>query len=208
MGFGTGHTEVCFSASKVKQSYQQWEDERCSLMGNAFAVASFVLIASALCVEFQPYPGALHLCSRLGLAPGASCNVSCTAPMQLGRAYGGNASLSLYRPRDLNLFLMRHCNHTGSDIRIASGTALNPKGLQRASLSAGWWLWNIVFAVRLTHLSDSFVCVSVLAKGRTSSKALDHIVTRTAAHLLASGSTLIQGHVDSLENPTDAASRA
>ena len=61
--------------------------------------------------------------------------------------------------------------------------------------------------VRWLHLSDSMVCNFILSKGRTSSKLLQPVTREIAAHLLALNSLQLQGHVDSSENPTDAASR-
>lgn len=61
---------------------------------------------------------------------------------------------------------------------------------------------------RWLHLADSMVCNYILSKGRTSSKLLQPLTREIAAHLLALNSVQLQGHVDSIENPTDAASRA
>lgn len=72
-------------------------------------------------------------------------------------------------------------------------------------------LWQIRqghgFSSRLFHLTDSYVCQSILSKGRTSSKAMQHVVRRIAALLLACQSILIVGHVDSADDPTDEGSR-
>ena len=61
---------------------------------------------------------------------------------------------------------------------------------------------------RWLHLSDSMVSNYILSKGRTSSQLLQPVTREIAAHLLALNSLQMQGHVDSSENPTDAASRA
>ena len=60
---------------------------------------------------------------------------------------------------------------------------------------------------RWLHLADSMVCNYILSKGRTSSRLLQPITREIAAHLLALNSMQLHGHVDSLENPTDEASR-
>ena len=62
-------------------------------------------------------------------------------------------------------------------------------------------------STRWLHLSDSMVCNYILSKGRTSSKLLQPMTREIAADLLALNSHQLQGHVDSAENPTDAASR-
>ena len=60
---------------------------------------------------------------------------------------------------------------------------------------------------RWVHLADSMVCNYILSKGRTSSRLLQPIVREINAYLLALNSTQYNAHVDSVENPTDEASR-
>ena len=57
------------------------------------------------------------------------------------------------------------------------------------------------------HLTDSYVCQSILSKGRTSSKKMTPIVKKVNALLLACGTQLCISHVDSSDNPTDKGSR-
>lgn len=64
------------------------------------------------------------------------------------------------------------------------------------------------FNSRWLHLADSMVSNFILSKGRTSSKLLQPLTREIAAYLLALNSHQLQGHVDSIENPTDAASRS
>ena len=61
---------------------------------------------------------------------------------------------------------------------------------------------------RIFHITDSYVCMSVIAKGRSSSRMLGRKLRHLTAYLLAYDLQLIVGHVDSIDNPTDAASRA
>lgn len=61
---------------------------------------------------------------------------------------------------------------------------------------------------RVFHVTDSYVCMAIIAKGRTSSKMLRPLVQRLAAQLLCFNVYLIVSHVESIENPTDADSRA
>lgn len=72
-------------------------------------------------------------------------------------------------------------------------------------------LWRVdhggMFHLRLLHLSDSAVCFSILSKGRTSSKPLQHVLRRINGLLFLCYSALLGVHVDSEENPTDHASR-
>lgn len=60
---------------------------------------------------------------------------------------------------------------------------------------------------RIFHVVDSYVVMSVVSKGRSSSKQLHRVMTRLAALLLAHGLFLIVAHVESTENPTDHQSR-
>ena len=60
---------------------------------------------------------------------------------------------------------------------------------------------------RWVHLSDSMVSNYILAKGRTSSQLLQPLTKEIAAYVLALNSNQLYGHVDSIENPTDGASR-
>ena len=62
--------------------------------------------------------------------------------------------------------------------------------------------------VRLFHVSDSFVAMSVVAKGRSGSRQLNAILKLLNATLLGFGLTLCIGHVESTENPTDGESRS
>ena len=61
---------------------------------------------------------------------------------------------------------------------------------------------------RMFHITDSYVCMSVVSKGRSSSRILARKLRVLAAYLLAFDLQIVVGHVDSGDNPTDAASRA
>ena len=60
---------------------------------------------------------------------------------------------------------------------------------------------------RVFHLTDSYVSMSVISKGRSSSYQLQRVVRRINAELLAHGLQLILAHVESTDNPTDEGSR-
>ena len=61
---------------------------------------------------------------------------------------------------------------------------------------------------RFIHLSDSYVCISVISKGRSSSDMLMHILRKLAAYSFAFNMLPILVHLESTENPTDEDSRA
>lgn len=61
---------------------------------------------------------------------------------------------------------------------------------------------------RVFQITDSYVGMSVVSKGRSSSKQLSRVLKVIGAHLLAFGLQMILGHVDSADNPSDEGSRA
>ncbi len=61
---------------------------------------------------------------------------------------------------------------------------------------------------RIFHLTDSYVCLSIISKGRSGSKQLGRILKQLNSFLLSHGLYLILGHVESTTNPTDGESRS
>ncbi len=61
--------------------------------------------------------------------------------------------------------------------------------------------------VRFAHLTDSYVSMSVISKGRSSSQMLTQVLKRINSYLLGFNLYLILLHVESTDNPTDEASR-
>ena len=240
MGYGWQHTSQCYSASQAKQSRQRYLDERHSLLGDSFSIYSFIIPAVALCQHFIPRIQYKLLAQRMGMAPGFRSPIRLVAPLKRTLQYGYAFLERNQTVETLNRVLLSRVNHTGSDVRIATGELLNPKAHPRQGVQSDWWDWKPSFAVkwarkehinilelrsiflalryhishlggtqfRLFHLSDSYVCLSILGKGRTSSKSLSRVLRQLNAHLLAHGVTLVMGHVDSMINPTDGASRA
>lgn len=239
LGYGTSHTELCYSASVIKQSVVQWEDERLSLLGDSFSIFSFVIPAAAMSRRFLGTISYSHLAKRMGMAPGISMNIKTISPVQQGLGYGKFPLSPGSEVKPLNQLLMRRTNHTGSDVRIATGEILNPKAVIRQSIQAGWWKWQPCFKVRwqhrdhinllelrsillsvryhihhlkhynvrIFHLTDSYVSMSVVSKGRSGSKQLNRVLRQLNAALLGFGLYLVVAHVESSENPTDEASR-
>lgn len=86
---------------------------------------------------------------------------------------------------------------------------INCLELRSILLALQWRLSRIGLCdQRVLHISDSAVSISILSKGRTSSRALQHVVRKVGAILLLSNASLFNCHVDSWDNPTDDASRA
>ena len=209
MGYGTNHTYPAYSASAAKSSPSGYEDERMSLVGDAYPINTFWLFAAEAVRRWIPRRTPEHYKQRLGMFPGACLEVSLTAPIGTPRPFGSSAlevSEVLDAEDRLVRQLARRVSHNGSDIRVSVGLPTNPKLYPRQSVPAGFWLWKVTFQrrwevkehinalelrsilltiqwrishlggfnVKLLHLSDSAVCISVLAKGRSSSKALLH----------------------------------
>ena len=240
MGYGWKHTSLCYSASKIKSSFQKYDDERHSLLGDSFNIFSFIIPAFCLCKNFLPRVKYQHLALRMGLAPGFRNSIRHLVPISRSLAYGHSLGKEDKTVLDLNRYLLTRTNHTGSDIRISTGEVLNPKAHPRQGVEAGWWQWLPSFKVRwriqehinklelrsiflavqyrinhhretnmrIFHISDSYVCLSVIGKGRTGSKQLMTVLRKLNAMLLAHGLTLVIGHVESTMNPTDGASRS
>ena len=238
LGYGWQHTSLCLSASRQKQSMVAYEDCRQSLLGDSFSVFAFALPCAGLCRNFVRFGTYWEVVQKMGAAPGFTVPFSASAPIVRGLSYGF-PDPSLLLPHHLNRELLRRVNHTGSDIRVATGLICNPKSYPRQSSCPDWWRWKALFRtrwktpehinclelraiflalkhaighlraadMRLFHISDSYICLSIVAKGRTSSIQLNRILKQFNAHLLAFGLYWIQSHVESFENPTDEASR-
>lgn len=239
LGYGAGHTELCYSASKIKQSKIAFEDERLSLLGDSFSIFSFVIVAAGLCRRFLGPLNYKHLANRMGMAPGIVLPLSRSAPLTREVSYGKTQRQTNCSLETLNKLLLARTNHTGSDVRIATGEILTPKSLARQSILAGWWKWKPLFKVkwkhsdhinllelrsillsvkyhvhhlkhvqmRIFHITDSYVCMSICSKGRSGSRQLLRILKQINAYLLGFHLFLILAHVESSENPTDEASR-
>ena len=238
MGYGAGHTKACMAASKQKGDEQEFEDERCSEVGDSFSIWSFCLVAAAGVAKFTGSFDPDLLFSRMGLPPGLGLRLGLRCPLQIKSEIPDlPADADVLQ---LNQHLLARVRHTGSDVRITSGQILNPKVFPHQSAQAHWWTWQQVFRTRwkqaeqinalevraiylsllwktlqrslcnrrVFHLSDSYVSISILSKGRTASRKLHFIVNKINALLLAAHCILNLAHVDSAENPTDEASRA
>ena len=192
-----------------------------------------------LCKRFITIPSYDILWNRAGLAPGFCPPIHVVCPLQRALSYGNSQGTNV-GVAALHGSMLRRVNHTGSDVRISTGSILNPKNYPRQSACANWWNWSKVFAykwaksdhinnlelrsiihsiewrirhlkechLRVFHLTDSYVAMSVISKGRSSAQLLKPLLGRLAAALLAWDLQLIVSHVESTENPTDHDSRA
>ena len=134
LGYGYDHTAVAWSASKIKQNKTGYFDAWHSYLGDSFSIYSFVLFALACCKAFLPVIPYQHLAKRMGVAPGFRMPLRLTAKLAQRLVYGSPESSLLDKSKtlsDLNRFLLRKTNHTGSDIRVISGDIYNSKAFPR-----------------------------------------------------------------------------
>ena len=149
LGYGFHHTEVCWSASKIKQNPMGFSDARNSFLGDSYSIYSFGLFAVACCRKFLPTMTYKHLACRMGLAPGFRAHLRALAPLGKQLVYGTPSKVVFGmdgNPEHLNRLLLRRTNHTGSDVRVASGEIMNSKVFPRQSVQAAWWHWEPLFA--------------------------------------------------------------
>ena len=96
-----------------------------------------------------------------------------------------------------------------ANIRWSRKEHINSLELEAILLSIKHYILNQQISnTRIFHLTDSYVCMSVIAKGRSGSRLLSYKLKKLAAWCLAFGLQLVVAHVDSADNPTDHASRA
>lgn len=148
LGYGYRHTEVAWSASRIKQDRVGYSDARNSYMGDCFSIYSFVLLAVACCKKFLPTIPYKLLTKRMGLAPGFRAPLRWLAPLRKQLSYGSpitTLDACDGNPQKLNRILLRRTNHTGSDVRISSGELMNQKAFPRQSAQASWWKWEPAF---------------------------------------------------------------
>ena len=91
-------------------------------------------------------PSYSQLADRMGMAPGFCCPLAVKIPLQRGLSY--SSECTILPVQCLHSALLRRVNHTGSDVRISSGTLMNPRNFPGQSAAAGWWNWAKVFSCR------------------------------------------------------------
>ena len=97
-------------------------------------------------------------------------------------------------------------------VKVKKASHINVLKLRAIGLNLRWRLRKRErvdprWALRILHLSDSQVCLSILAKGRTGSKRLLPSLRRISARLIAGSLVLTVGFVSSERNPADEPSR-
>lgn len=237
LGFGWNHTAFAYSASAQKSDATGYQDKRMSLCGDSFSILSFGWIVGQMCATLQSPPSPQMILDRLGLAPGCSLAAGVVSPIARKLQYGPlNRPRTLKELTAQISRFVNHTGSdvaisTGTlfNRKIQNHASLRADWWTWKILFCARWKFNnhinylemkmIVQALRwrsrsadavgsrFLHLGDSMVCNYILSKGRTSSHLLQPLTREIAAHLLALGSQQFYGHVDSMENPTDHASR-
>ena len=86
---------------------------------------------------------------------------------------------------------------------------INQQELRSILLSLRYHISHFnAFNLRIFHITDSYVCMSIVGKGRTSSHQMSLVLRQFNALLLSHGLHFVLGHVESTQNPTDGESRS
>lgn len=92
--------------------------------------------------------------------------------------------------------------------RWTSKEQINALEMRAILLALKWRVTHLrEVDVRFSHLTDSYVSMSIISKGRSSSDNLRFILRKISAWILAFNLYPLLLHVESTENPTDSASR-
>lgn len=236
-GYGWGHTAVCFSASEIKKSWTAYEDQRCSLIGDSFSVYSFIIFAWSSCARFLPSLSYETLANRMGLAPGSSASLDVVCPLARKLSYGHPEGMEVTvsdltrvlltrvnrTGSDVRVTTGRVLNPRAFPRQSASADwwqwksvfscrwarkeHINLLEMRSILLSFRWRIRHLAEVDCRFILTDSYVSMSIISKGRSSSDMIMHVMRQIAATQFAFNLFPILIHVESTENPTDTASR-
>jgi hypothetical protein len=226
LGFDTDFTAPCLPRSKQQGS--EWLDVRGSLLGNTWAIQPVAFLLNHLLYQFHIQQlmspqDIINLCSpsvrskprpsqkvppRFSLVQLLILNTSFKgADIKLTNRDADPPSTFPRKPIPSKWFKWtttgswKFENKLGKEhINVLELRAFLHALKARLRLSSG-------LRTRFLHLLDSQVCLGVLAKGRSCSRKLSPVIRRTAALLLASGSTPFCGWVRTHDNPADRPSR-
>jgi hypothetical protein len=237
-GLGWQHTMNCWSANDIKRDPQGFEDKRKSLIRDSFSCYSFAFVAAMMCSKWVTISSYKTLVQRMGMASGFVCPVHVRIPLQQTLAYGESLEqLPVSSLHSVLLRRVNHTGSdvrvsTGALVnprafprqsaaatwwkwtkvfayRWSRSDHINSLELRSIVHAIEWRVKHLKEAqIRIFHLSDSYVAMSVISKGRSSSKMLRPLLVRLAVLLMAFDLYLVVSHVESSENPTDHASRA
>ena len=157
--------------TRIKDAAQEYEDLRCSLIGNSFHAGIVALLFAPLCVRLNLLdrsPTPQELVSRMGLRPGERfheglhCSLErprdfhrldgarrgyCHPTAAAARAACSEKTSTALELRAVNS-LIRASDYRGSDVRLDSGELLRPAIWPRRSIDPARWEWFPVLAHR------------------------------------------------------------
>ena len=236
-GLGWDHTSLCWNASSIKRDMEGYEDCRKSLVGDSFNCYSFVYFAALAVAKWQPIPSYNVLWQRAGMAPGFLCPLSIQVPLVRRLAYGKcleeyevedlhRALLRRVNHTGSDVRISSGMIMNPKTFPRQSSAAawwfwdkvfafhwkkadhINALELRAIIQAIEWRVTHLKEChLRVFHLTNSYVCMSIISKGRSSSAMMRPLLGRLSALLLTMGLYLIVSHVESTENPTDDASR-
>ena len=237
-GLGYNHTCFCWNAGDIKRDPKGYEDMRKTLIGDSFNCYSFAFVAAMMVKNWVCVPSYDVLWGRMGLAPGFCPPLSVQGPLQRQLCYGvGTKNMSVAALHGSLLRRVNHtgsdvrissgailnpknyprqssCTDWWNWEKVFAykwGRADHINNLEVRAIihSIEWRIRHLREChVRIFHLTDSYVAMSVISKGRSSSRMLKPLLARLAVALLAWDLQLIVTHVESSENPTDNDSRS
>ncbi|CAK0883472.1 unnamed protein product [Prorocentrum cordatum] len=215
---------------------QAVEALRCSLLGDAFAVAPLGWLLRNLFVASRCAAGRY---SGEELARPLKCKDLLDESVEFAKEPVQERSES----RVLIQLFQSVGGRGGSDVRLDVGVPFRPKAWPRASIDPSLWKWNIILSypwgpsalgsrinalelraatatvrwrtrsasfrcVRFLHLVDSQVVAAILIRGRTISHKRRKLAKQYCATLLASDLCPLIGYVNAKLNPADHPSRS
>ena len=236
-GYGAGHTSLCLSASDIKRSPTAYEDERKSLLGDSFSIFSFCYFAAQACRKYVEPLGYKQMVLRMGMAPGFAAPRDEIVPLSREVRYGNKtlvANPTDFHREMLRRINHTGSDVRVSAGTVMNPRAFPRQSVQAgwwnwSPLFAYKWkksehinsleLRSIIHSIqwrirhlkeidsRVFHLTDSYICMSVISKGRSSSLMLNRLLRQLSCYLLAFQLLLVTLHVESTDNPTDEGSR-
>ena len=171
MFLGEDMTKFAMNTAKIKEAAQEYEDVRCSLIGNSFHAGVVALLFAPLMVKLgllERRPGPQDIVDRMGLRPGEvyypglACGLN--RPKDFHRLDGARrgyvhptaeaarnaCSPSTSTALELKAVnsLIRASDYRGSDVRLDSGELLRPAVWPRRSIDPARWEWFPLVAHR------------------------------------------------------------
>ena len=143
---GTQHFATALRKSNSPGKHMMIKDILCWGIRFQFSRLLFQRLGSVMI--FLPRISYKWLATRMGMAPGFRSNLRWQCPLGRKLIYGPEKWEQHVTAETLNRLLLTRTNHTGSDVRIASGEILNPKAHPRQSVEADWWNWEPSFSVK------------------------------------------------------------